>query len=156
MNRKIISVFAVIFTLFLIFASVLMFVECFSSYTKELLTPAIVFSLASLISILFLILDVFIGRKRYIVEKEQIIVGRKGKMLYSILKKEIISPEMIVNPFAKNKCFLSFYFDNKRHIVSIKNSNDVVLKGLLSGTGAKTDENIGRYLLTSLIEIFCV
>ena len=156
MNKKIVTVFAVIFTTFLAFASSVMVVECFVYQNSRILFPTVMLSLTSLVTILFLVLDVFIGIKDYIFKNDVIIVGRKSKMLYSISKEDIVAPKIILNSLTEKSCFFSFYYNRKRHIVSVKDRNEGTFKRLVSDIQAEVIEDTMIDILMYILEIFCV
>ena len=156
MSKKIFSVFAVVFTLLLHFASGLMFVECSLSYSNELLLPGVILSLVSWVATLFLVHDVFIGRREYIFKNDNIIVGRKNKVLCEISKSNIQSPKIIVNSITKKSSFFSFYCNGKRHIVVVDERNEDRFKRFATDVNPKKIENTIQYIFVYLLEIFCV
>ena len=156
MNKKIVVVFAIVFTLFLIFSTVLMWCACFSSYAYDLLLPALLFSLISVSLIAFLIVDVFIGRRTYLFKDGSIIVGRKSKVLYTIEKAEIRSVRIITDSLAKKSLFLVFYYNKKKHIIALSSENKRLIKAFINDLKHDETKNNLEYFITYILEIFCV
>ena len=156
MNNKIASILIVILALLMVVATVL--VICEYSVTKEddLLFISVAFSVITLLMFLFILFDIIIGRKLYIFKKEKIIVSRKGNILFEISNKEIASPVLVKDTVSGKNQMLSFKHNGKKHILLIRQNNEIALKHFLSGINVKNKDNTVEYLLLYILEIFCV
>ena len=156
MDKKIASIFAFILTLFLLFASCVLIFECINSRSGELIVPSIILTLLSLITIIFLVLDVFIGRRSYIFKKDSIIVGRKGKTICSIPKECIESPYLVIDANSKKISYFRFTFNKNKHVIIIDKRNEEQFNRFIAGIDVNRKENFLQYILTYIVEIFCI
>jgi hypothetical protein len=133
-----------------------MLIESFSPYSRELLLPSIVLSVASVLVSLFLVRDVFIGRKTYKFKNDEIIVGRKNKVLYLVNKKDVLTPKIRLDSTTKKPCLFSFVYDKKHHAILINEHNEKAFKAFTSGVSVETCDGGFVDFVLYLLEIFCI
>ena len=156
MNNKIASILIVVLTLLMFVATVLVISEYSITNDEQLLFISIVFSLITVLMLLFILFDVVIGRKLYIFRKDKIIVSRKGKTIVEISNKDIILPVLVKNTIIGKNQMLTFNHNGKKHILLIRQDNEIALKQFTSGISVKTKDNTAEYVLLYILEIFCV
>ena len=106
--------------------------------------------------IIAIIFDFLIGHNELIFEKDQIIVGRKGKVLYSIPKSSISNTVLTYDANNKESCMLSFRSGKKKYYVSINKGNKRSIDAFLDGVKYTKRENTLEYLLQHLLDILSV
>ncbi len=156
MNNKIASILIIILTLLMTLATALVITEYTISFDIQLLYISIIFSVVTLFMLLFILFDIVIGRKLYIFKKDRIIVSRKGRVLAEIINKDINSPVLTKDAYSGKKQMLTFGYNGKKHLLLIRQDNEVALRQFISGINVKTRENTVQYLILYLLEIFCI
>ena len=154
MSKKLLPILAVLLTLVVGVADV-MFIDEYINNPRntDLLVISIIFSLITLGMIITIIFDFLIGHNELIFEKEQIIVGRKGKMLYSIQKSSISNPVLTYDANNKESCMLSFKSGKKKYYVSINKRNKRSIDAFLEGVKYIKRENTLEYFIQHLLDI---
>lgn len=154
MSKKLLPILAVLLTLVVGVADV-MFIDEYINNPRntDLLVISIIFSLITLGMIITIIFDFLIGHNELIFEKEQIIVGRKGKMLYSIQKSSISNPVLTYDANNKESCMLSFKSGKKKYYVSINKGNKRSIDAFLEGVKYIKRENTLEYFIQHLLDI---
>ncbi|MBE6534266.1 MAG: hypothetical protein E7678_04775 [Ruminococcaceae bacterium] len=155
MNKKVLTVFSIILTLVIAFASILIFDAYLDDADNiSLLIIFAFFSLITIVMILTIIFDVFIGCKDLIFEKDKIIVGRKGKMTYTISKNDIDKVSFTYDSYNNQKCILSFDCDKKKYYVSVTKWNKRAIDSFFADVKhTKHDSTVGYFVL-HILEVF--
>lgn len=155
MNRKVLTVFSILLTLVMAFASALIF----NAYLDDmddasLLIVFALFLLVTLAMIYTIIFDLFIGRKVLIFQKDVIIVVRNGKEVCAIAKSDIVNATFTYDLYNKKRCILSFCHKKKKYYLSITKQNKRTIESFFANVSlSEKDSSIG-YFIQHLIEVF--
>lgn len=157
MSKKLLPILAILLTLVVCVADVLFIDEYINNPRNvDLLVISIIFTLIIIGMIIAIIFDFLIGHNELIFEKDRIIVGRKGKALYSIPKSSISNTVLTYDANNKESCMLSFKSGKKKYYVSINKGNKRTIDAFLDGVKYTKRENTLEYLLQHLLDILSV
>jgi len=154
MGKKLLSVLAILLTALVGVATVLFIYEYINNPKNvDLLIISIIFALITLVLIIAVIFDLFVGHNELIFKKEQIILGRKGEILYSIPKSNVLNPVLTYDSNNKESCMLSFKSGRKKYYVSINKGNKKAIDAFLKDVKYTKRENTLEYFLQHILDI---
>ncbi len=157
MRKRIIIIFAALLILVMALATGLFIAACISEPDNtQLLAVSIVFALTTLGMIIAAIFDFIIGHNEILFEKDNIIFGRKGKVLHTIPKRDVSNLVLTYDANTKELCILSFRIRKKKYYVSVNKCNKRSVESFLEDMQYTKRDNTLGYVVQHLLEIFSV
>ncbi len=157
MGKRVFFAISVLLILVVALATSL-FIEEYLNDTDEyeFLVISCLLGILTVILIVSFVLDFIVGHKDYIFEKDEIIVGRNGKVLYKIAKKDISDPVFTYDAGNKELCCLSFKSGNKKHRFILKKNSVRSAEIFFRDIGVIKNENTAVYIIQMILDIFSI
>ena len=154
MSKKLLPIFSLLLVSVVGVAAVLLIVEYINNPRNiDLLIISLIFTLITFGMIISIIFDFLVGHKEFVLEKERIIISRKGKILYSISKGDISNPVLTCDANNKESRMLSFKSGKKKYYVSINKGNKKSIYAFLERVKYTKRENTIEYFLQHLLDV---